>query len=62
MRITVPPPPSLKDASGMAYQIKALATKPDNMSSIPGTHKRKERLTLETYSLTSICAPQHGCE
>ena len=55
-------------ASEMAQQVKVLATNPDDLSSIPRTHLRRNKLTSTTWLLTSytfrpvhMCAHTHAC-
>ena len=43
----------------MAQQVRALATDPDNLSSMPRTHVVKERTNHHTLPLTSTCALWH---
>ena len=52
----------------MAQQVKVLATNPDDLSSIPRTHLRRNKLTSTTWLLTSytfrpvhMCAHTHAC-
>lgn len=41
----------------MAQQVSTLATKPDDPSSVPGTHRQKERTS--SYELSSTLHPSH---
>lgn len=40
---------------------QAIASKPDKLSSIPGTHKMEGESQLENYPLISMCVLWHTC-
>lgn len=44
----------------MTSQVKALATKADKLSSMPGTQMVRTELTAQSYPPTSICTLWHS--
>ena len=52
-------PVSIMNESGFVLWVKAFATKPDNVSVIPGTHVVKDENFQTLASLTSLGTPWH---